>query len=193
MHLSHLYEDLETWYEKSFPTYDQQVQAMQYPGVSLRRSGPTPSSRQAKARPRWRKASSATTPTATAGASRWWTAPPRGPTSNYGESYPAGTTIPVRGDFNTLDNPFHYTSDPTGDHYSTPPAAGLHFLMFQPTIEIFNSVRLAMDGHFPATTLPVSPHSPHAGINSVLQTTHRQNYLVPPRRHRSFPLAEFLI
>jgi len=29
-------------------------------------------------------------------------------------------------------------------------------------------------------------------MNSVLFTTHRQNYLVPPRRHRSFPLAEFL-
>jgi hypothetical protein len=26
----------------------------------------------------------------------------------------------------------------------------------------------------------------------VLQTTHRQNFLVPPRRHRSFPLAELL-
>src|SRR6202034_2614852 len=89
-------------------------------------------------------------------------------TSNYGETYPAGTTIPVRGDFNTLDNPFHYTSDPTADHYSKTPAAGLHFLMFQPTIEIFNSVRLAMDGNFPGSTLPVSPHSTQAGINSVL-------------------------
>jgi hypothetical protein len=109
-----------------------------------------------------------------------------------GESYRPGTTIPVRGDFNTLDNPFQYTSDPTTDQYSKKPAAGLHFLMFQPTVEIFNSVRLAMDGHFPGMTLPVSPLSAHAGINSVLQTTHRQNYLVPPRRHRSFPLAEFL-
>jgi hypothetical protein len=90
------------------------------------------------------------------------------------------------------NNPFHYTSDPTGDHYNNRPAAGLHFLMFQPTIGIFNSVRLAMDGHFPDMTLPVAPHSNHAGINSVLNTTHRQNYLVPPRRHRSFPLAEFL-
>ncbi len=113
-------------------------------------------------------------------------------TSNYGKTYPAGTTIPVRGDFNTLDHPFHYTSDPTADHYSDKPAAGLHFLMFQPTIELFNRVRLAMDGHFPGTTLDVSPHSAHAGINSVLHTTHRQNYLVPPRRHRSFPLAEYL-
>jgi hypothetical protein len=50
----------------------------------------------------------------------------------------------MRGDFNTLDNPFHYSSDPTADRYRSQPAAGLHFLMFQPTIEIFNSVRLAM-------------------------------------------------
>jgi hypothetical protein len=107
-------------------------------------------------------------------------------------AYPAGTTIPVRGDFDTLDNPFHYTSDPAADHYSKRPAAGLHFIMFQPTIAIFNLVRLAMDGHYRDMTLPVGPRSPHAGINSVLNTTHRQNYLVPPRRHRSFPLAEFL-
>jgi len=49
-----------------------------------------------------------------------------------------------------------------------------------------------MDGRFPGQTLTVSPHSSDAGTNSVLQTTHRQNYLVPPRRHRSFPLAESL-
>ncbi len=34
MHLSHLYEDLETWYKKSFPTYEHKVQAIQYPGVT---------------------------------------------------------------------------------------------------------------------------------------------------------------
>ena len=191
MHLSHLYEDLETWYEKSFPKYEQQVQAMQYPGVTpapgtyaLQPPGQS-ATQVAKGVKRYHSyghSGSLSVVDSTASQTK----------SNYGESYPAGTTIPVRGDFNTLDNPFQYTSDPTADHYSTKPAAGLHFLMFQPTIEIFNSVRLAMDGHFPGTTLPVSPHSTHAGINSVLQTTHRQNYLVPPRRHRSFPLAEFL-
>ena len=30
------------------------------------------------------------------------------------------------------------------------------------------------------------------GLNSVLTTTHRQNFLVPPRIHRSFPLVELL-
>jgi hypothetical protein len=29
-------------------------------------------------------------------------------------------------------------------------------------------------------------------MNSVLRTTHRQNFLVPPRAHRAFPLAELL-
>ncbi len=191
MHLSHLYEDLETWYAKSFSSYEQQVHAMQYPSVN------PPTGARALQPPGQSAAQ------VTKGVRRYHSYGHSGSLSvvdstasltksNYGEAYPAGTTIPVRGDFNTLDNPFQYTSDPTGDHYSKDPAAGLHFVMFQPTIGIFNSVRLAMDGHFPGETLPVSPHSTHAGINSVLQTTHRQNYLVPPRRHRSFPLAEFL-
>ena len=191
MHLSHLYEDLETWYEKSFPRYEQQVHAMQYPGIN-----PAPGTYALQ--PPGQSAAQVAE-----GVKRYHSYGHSGSLSvvdstasqaisNYGETYPAGTTIPVRGDFNTLDHPFHYTSNPSADHYSPKPAAGLHFLMFQPTIEIFNSVRLAMDGHFPDSTLPVSPHSAHAGINSVLHTTHRQNYLVPPRRHRSFPLAEFL-
>jgi hypothetical protein len=38
--------------------------------------------------------------------------------------------------------------------------------------------------------LAFSPGSRGQGFNAVLTTTHRQNFLVPPRRHRSFPLAE---
>jgi hypothetical protein len=48
-----------------------------------------------------------------------------------------------------------------------------------------------MDGHLPdGTKLEFEPFSRGQGFNLVLQTTHRQNFLVPPRRHRSFPLAE---
>ena len=69
----------------------------------------------------------------------------------------------------------------------------MHFVVFQLTIGNFNRTRLAMDGHYPdGTVLNLSPCSHHAVLNSVLFTTHRQNYLVPPRSHRSFPLAEFL-
>ena len=42
--------------------------------------------------------------------------------------------------------------------------------------------RLAMDGVLPdGTKLPFEPSSRGQGFNAVLQTTHRQNFLVPPR------------
>jgi hypothetical protein len=191
MQLSHLFQDLAAWYEQIFPQYAHRVEAMLQPGLSpapgtLTLQPPGQSVADvAHGVQRYHayghtgsmsQVDSTTSPT----------------TSNYGVAYPTGTTIPVRGDFDTLDNPFYYTSDPVGNHYSKKKAAGLHFIMFQPTIAIFNSVRLAMDGHYSGKALPIPPRSPHAGINSVLHTTHRQNYLVPPRRHRSFPLAEFL-
>jgi hypothetical protein len=191
MHLSHLFEDLETWYEQSFPQYAQRLQQMLHPGLSretgviaLQPPGQTEAqvAHGVKRYHAYGHTGSLSVVDSTASPI----------ISRYGAHYPTGTTIPVRGDFNTLDNPFHYTSDPTADHYSKKPAAGLHFLAFAPTTGFFNIVRLSMDGHFPGRTLPVDPRSPHAGINSVLHTTHRQNYLVPPLRHRSFPLAEFL-
>jgi hypothetical protein len=50
-----------------------------------------------------------------------------------------------------------------------------------------------MDGVLPdGTELPLEARSRAQGLNSVLRTTHRQNYLVPPRSHRSFPLVELL-
>src|SRR6201996_2286801 len=178
MHLSHLFEDLAAWYDQSFPHYPQRANAMLYPGQS-----PTPAPGSLALQPPGQ-----TEAQVAHGVQRYHsyghtgslsvvdsTASPI--TSHYGEVYPAGTTLPVRGDFNTLDNPFYYTSDPRADHYSEKPAAGLHFLGFLPTTALFNLVRLSMDGYFPGATLPVNPRSPHAGINSVLHTTHRQNYL----------------
>jgi hypothetical protein len=192
MQLSHLFQDLADWYEQSFPQYPRRVQAMLQPGLSAAPGTLTlepPGQSEADVAHGVHQYH-AYGHTGSLSAVDSTTSPT---TSNYGMAYPTGTTIPVRGDFDTLDNPFYYTSDPAGDHYSNKKAAGLHFIMFQPTIAIFNRVRLAMDGHYSDQTLPVAPRSPHAGINSVLHTTHRQNYLVPPRRHRSFPLAEFLV
>jgi hypothetical protein len=196
MHFSHLFEDLASWYGSgggpgTFPTYADRVQAMLQPGLSpalgtLTLDPPGQSEADVAQGVRQYHAYGHSGSMAQVDST---TAPT---TSNYGVVYPTGTTIPVRGDFNTLDNPFYYTADPAADHYSRTPAAGVHFIVFQPTMAILNSVRLAMDGHYSDQTLPIAPRSPHAGINSVLFTTHRQNYLVPPRRHRSFPLAEFL-
>ena len=58
-------------------------------------------------------------------------------TSNYGYVYPAGTAVSTRGDFDSLDNPFHYTSDPTGDRYSEKPAAGSQSLPITATTASF--------------------------------------------------------
>jgi len=108
-----------------------------------------------------------------------------------GTVYAKGTAIPQRADFNTLDNPFFWTANKQRDGYAREPAAGLHFVTFNPSSDDFRRNRLAMDGVLPdGTVLPFEPRSRGQGFNAVLQTTHRQNFLVPPRAHRSFPLAE---
>ena len=110
-----------------------------------------------------------------------------------GVSYPKGTAVPQRADFNTLDNPFFWSADPARDGQSDKPAAGLHFVVFTPTSDDFHRTRLAMDGVYPdGPSVPLDPRARGQGFNSILRTTHRQNFLVPPRRHRSFPLVELL-
>ena len=110
-----------------------------------------------------------------------------------GTLYSRGTAIPQRADFNTLDNPFAWSAFPQRDSMSQDPAAGVHFVVFNPTSDDFKRNRLAMDGVLPdGTTLPFQPGDRGQGLNSLLVTTHRQNFLIPPRRHRSFPLAELL-
>jgi hypothetical protein len=197
MPLSHLFEDLQAWYGSGggrshpFPTDADRVRAMFRPGLSVAEGTITanpPVESEARVFQDVQQYHAYGHNGSLQPTNRLQVAT----TSNYGHVYPTGTPVSNRGDFATLDNPFFYTSDPIGDHYSSQKAAGLHFLIFLPTIENFNHTRMAMDGHYPDKTLPIAPRSHNAGFNSVLFTTHRQNYLVPPRRHRSFPLAEFL-
>ena len=107
-----------------------------------------------------------------------------------GTVYAKGTAVPQRADFNTLDNPFAWSSRPGHDRLGEGPSAGVHFVVFNPTSDDFHRNRLAMDGVLPGGKLPLAPRARGQGFNAVLRTTHRQNFLVPPRRHRSFPLAE---
>jgi hypothetical protein len=191
MHLSHLFENLEAWYlnfdhrervDTTFrPGLDVAVDTLTVPQgpedvqttkqvsadyAATRRIGHSgsiqPSSRLAE--------------------------PVTGPD---GVRYAKGTAIPQRADFNTLDNPFFWTAHRERDRFAPEPAAGLHFVTFNPSSDDFRRNRLAMDGILPdGTVLPFEPRSRGQGFNAVLQTTHRQNFLVPPRAHRSFPLAE---
>jgi hypothetical protein len=120
-------------------------------------------------------------------------------TDNYGRTRAAGTAVPLREDFNTVDDPFAWWLDNDSIEHTTPSdkgRAGLHFVAFVPASSKFHAARLAMDGVLPDGTdlttgdYGVDPRS--AGINAALTTTHRQNYLIPPRAHRSFPLVELL-
>src|SRR2546421_1418905 len=195
MQLSHLFEDLATWYGSgpgNFSAYADRVRAEFRPGLSVAPGTLTvnpPIEGEANVVQDVQKYHSY----GHSGSMQPIVRQASPTTDNYSHVYPAGTPVSTRGDFNTLDNPFYYTSDPTGNRYSSRPAAGMHFIIFQATIGNFNRTRLAMDGHYSDKTLDIAPRSHNAGFNSVLFTTHRQNYLVPPRRHRSFPLAEFLV
>jgi hypothetical protein len=112
---------------------------------------------------------------------------------NYGNFYPNGSAIPQRADFNTLDNPFRWTSDPQRDQPSDKARPGLHFVVFVPSSDAFHRARSAMDGVYPdGTKLDIPSRHVNQGMNAVLHTTHRQNFLCPPRSRRSFPLAELI-
>jgi hypothetical protein len=192
MHLSHITEDLEAWYLNF--DFDERVLTAFQPGLTKVKQG-------AQTVPQGPK------DVATVGE----TTRKFKETGRFGHSasiqitsrlqqdvvgpngivYPKGAAIPQRADFNTLDNPFAFSADHAVDKFTTDPIAGVHFVVFNPSGDDFERNRLAMDGVLPdGTKLAVNARSRAQGFNSVLTTTHRQNFLVPPRRHRSFPLAE---
>ena len=195
MHLSHITEDLANWYlnfdfaervgtvfrpGKQVPEGTQTV-AQPAAEVALRRgtcTGPSAGSGtighsrldpdDLAARPRLRRARRHRLPRR---APRCRT----GPTSTRSTTRSSGAPSPLR------------------DKQLAQPAAGVHFVVFNPTSDDFHRNRLAMDGVLPdGTRLPFARGDRGQGFNAVLQTTHRQNFLVPPRRHRSFPLVELL-
>ena len=192
MHLSHITEDLEAWYLNF--DFDERVLTAFQPGLTNVKQGaqtvpqgPKDVSTDAELTRKFKETGRFGHSASIQATSRLQ-ADVVGPD---GTVYPKGTAIPQRADFNTLDNPFVFSSDPARDKLSSDPVAGVHFVVFNPSGDDFERNRLAMDGVLPdGTKLEVSPRSRAQGFNSVLTTTHRQNFLVPPRRHRSFPLAE---
>jgi len=108
-------------------------------------------------------------------------------TTRYGQKLPRGIVFFLRQDFDTVENPFSFWSN--GPIASTP-RAGVHFIGFGPSAQHFEKMRLEMD----SVDLQQKYNLPdeNVGFTKFLVTTHRQNFLLPPRAHRSFRLAEFL-
>ena len=192
MHLSHISEDLEAWYLNF--DFDERVLTAFRPGMTKVKQGaqtvpqgPRDVSTQAQLARQFKQTGRFGHSASIQPASRLL----QDVVGPDGTVYRKGTSIPQRADFNTLDNPFAFSANPERDKLSDQPVAGVHFVVFNPSGDDFARNRLAMDGVMPdGTKLEVAPRSRAQGFNSVLTTTHRQNFLVPPRRHRSFPLAE---
>jgi hypothetical protein len=189
MHLSHIDEDLEAWYLNF--DFDERVLTAFRPGLTNVRQGAQTVPQGAHQVASFAETARAFKQTGRFGHSASIQSTSRlqhDVTAPDGTVYPKGTAIPQRADFNTLDNPFAFSSD---HRVKAEPSAGVHFVVFNPSGDDFERNRLAMDGVLPdGTKLDVGARSRAQGFNSVLTTTHRQNFLVPPRVHRSFPLAE---
>jgi hypothetical protein len=192
MHLSHIAEDLEAWYLNF--DFDERVLTAFRPGLTGVRQntqtvaqGPTDVATVRQVLGEFRQTGRIGHSSAIQTTSRLQ----QDVVGPDGTVYPKGTAIPQRADFNTLDNPFAFSATPERDRLGSGAAAGVHFVVFNPSGDDFERNRLAMDGVLPdGRRLPFEARSRAQGFNSVLTTTHRQNFLVPPRRHRSFPLAE---
>jgi hypothetical protein len=188
MHLSHIVEDVEAWYVNF--DFDERVTTAFRPNLAVRqgtqtvRQGPRDVSTVDDVRRDYRSSLRI----GHSGAIQTTSRLRHDVVAADGTVYRKGTAIPVRADFNTLDNPFYWSE--RADEIGEQPAAGVHFVVFNPTADDFRRNRLAMDGVLPGARIPFPPRDRNQGFNSILTTTHRQNFLVPPRRHRSFPLAE---
>jgi hypothetical protein len=188
MHLSHIHEDVEAWYLNF--DFDERVATAFRPNLQVKegtqtvRQGPEDVSNVRDVHKDYRSSGRIGHSAAIQTTSRL----DRDTVADDGTVYKKGTAIPVRADFNTLDNPFAWSAKL--DEVGALPAAGVHFVVFNPTGDDFRRNRMAMDGVLPGGKIAFPARDRNQGFNSILSTTHRQNFLVPPRRHRSFPLGE---
>jgi dye decolorizing peroxidase len=83
-----------------------------------------------------------------------------------------GRPLILRRDFNTVDGG----------------VAGLHFVSVQRTIEDFVKTRNAMNATAAQLRNPSITDTVNNGVNEFIFVVKRGNYVVPPRRLRSFPL-----
>jgi dye decolorizing peroxidase len=83
-----------------------------------------------------------------------------------------GRPLILRRDFNTVDGG----------------QAGLHFVSIQRTIEDFITTRNAMNAAHAQLQNPSIGDTVNNGVNEFIFVLKRGNYLLPPRRSRSFPL-----
>ena len=90
--------------------------------------------------------------------------------------------------------PLHVRNDGPGhDSLDVPDGSKqpkLHFMAFVPTAEFFRTMRVNQASLDLAAKFHVAETD--NGLERFITATRRQNFLIPPRRHRAFPFAEFI-
>jgi hypothetical protein len=88
--------------------------------------------------------------------------------------------------------PIHVRNDGPGfDSLDVPGGSKqpkLEFMVFVPTADFFRTMRINQASLDLQAKFHVSPSD--NGLERFITATRRQNYLIPPRRHRAFPFAE---
>ncbi len=182
VHLSHVIQDLEQFYARPGETYTRRV-------ASMFRSDPVPSAGYAdQFTDGGGPAYIANTFLGTQEAEREAT----GSATFDGEPHIGHTTGLQRSSRAFDHTPMHIRADGPGfDALDVPDGSQqpkLHFSIFVPTADFFATMRrnqasldLAQQYNVPSENL---------GLERFITATRRQNFLVPPRRHRAFPLIE---
>ena len=194
MHLSHLTEDLEAWY-LNFDFAERVLTAFR-PGMTQVRDGtqtvaqgPPAVSSVPELKRQFAKTGRFGHSASIQAASRLL----RDTDRRRRNRLPEGNRDPAARRLQHARQPVRLDGRPEARPLERYAGRGVHFVVFNPSSDDFERNRLAMDGVLPdGTKLPVPPGTRAQGFNSIITTTHRQNFLVPPRRHRSFPLAELV-
>lgn len=161
VHLSHLIEDLQSWYALS---YDERVARMFHMSAVS-----TPG--RVTIQTQWLN------PNTTLLDAEQHRVIGHNEAVQRGSRTPEGQAVQLRADFNTMDD-----MDGNG---ATP---GVHFLAFSAGSQIFHQSRMGMEAADVVSEHPVPAQANR--INAFIHATRRQNFLVPPRQHRAFPLLE---
>jgi hypothetical protein len=90
--------------------------------------------------------------------------------------------------------PLHLRMDGPGFDAMDVPGGGslpkLQFTIFVPSAEFFRTLRISQASLDLQDKYDISVQD--NGLERFLTATRRQNFLVPPRRHRAFPLTELI-
>lgn len=184
MHLSHVIQDLEQFYEAPGETYVQRA-------AEMFSAQPVPS---AGAPNQFANGGGpAALPNVFAG-TRQAEYEAEGTRTYDGQPHIGHTTAIQRTSRSAAGTPMHIRADGPGfDALDVPDGSAqpkLHFAIFVPTAQFFATMRRSQAS--PDLAQRFSVPARNLGLERFLTATRRQNFLVPPRRNRAFPLVELV-